>query len=213
MSARKILTYLFFLIFLLDALGVIFPDNINRMYTTYFPLPALLFLYFFSVKKLNWYFVMAIVFTYLGVIYFNTAAYYKMGLVFYAIGVFLYVIISLKHAAIISTKSIFIATIPFLIVYLVPLMLYADAVRVDIFNYIMLYVFFVGFFFLISSLIYINQRNKNNIWLLCSGVLFLISTIMHGYNMFFGYVRLLELGVVVTFILMHYAMYRYVIVE
>jgi hypothetical protein len=210
MSKQKILTYLYFIILLLDALGVLFPDVLNRKYITFFPLPILLILYFFSVKKINWYYVIALAFTFLGIVFFNAEAYFKTGLVSYALGVLFYVVIGLKQASIISVKSVCIATIPFLIIYLVPLLLYSDAVGGDVFNYIMLYVFFVGSFFLISSLIYINQKNTRNLWLLISGILFIVSTIMHGYNMFFEYITILRIGVIVTFLLMHYAMYKYV---
>lgn len=210
MSKQKILTYLYFVILFLDALAVLLPDILNRKYTTFLPLPILLILYVVSVKKMNWYYVTALVFTFLGVVFFSNRIYFKMGLIFYAIGVFLYVIISLKQAAVISVKSICIATIPFLVIYLVPLLLYSDAVQVDVFNYIMLYVFFVGFFFLISSLLYINQRNERNSWLFLSGIIFVVSTIIHGYNMFFEYLPEIRAGVVVTFLLMHFAMYKYV---
>lgn len=213
MSKRKIFTYLYFIILLLDAFGVFFPAIIDRRYTTFLPLPILLVLYLFSVKKVNWYYIIGLVFTFLGVIFFNIPKYSKLALVFYAIGVLFYVIIGLKQAAVISMKSIWIATIPFLIIYLVPLLLYSDAVGGDVFNYIILYVFFVGFFFLIASLIYINQNNKRNLWLLISGILFVVSTIIHGYNLFFGYVVIVTFFVIITFILMHYAMYRYVELE
>lgn len=213
MSKRKILTYLYFIFLILDVLGVIFPEIINRKYTTFLPLPVLLILYLVSVKKINWYYVIALGFTFLGIIFFHKRTYFEIGLVSYAIGVLFYVIISLKQAAVISIKSVCIAIVPFLIIYLVPLVLYSDAVGGDVFNYIMLYVFFVGFFFLISSLIYINQSNKRNLWLHISGIVFVVSTIIHGYNLFFGYLPEITIGVIVTFLFMHYAMYRYVELE
>ncbi|QHI34779.1 hypothetical protein IMCC3317_01230 [Kordia antarctica] len=213
MSKRKILTYLYFAFLFLDVFGVLFPAIIDRKYTTFLPLPVLLILYFVSVKRINWYYVIALVFTFLGVIFFYKRTYFEIGLVSYAAGVLFYVIISLKQATVISIKSVCIAIVPFLIIYLVPLILYSDAVGGDVFNYIMLYVFFVGFFFLISSLIYINQSNKRNLWLLISGMVFVVSTIMHGYNLFFGYVAEVKIGVIITFLLMHYAMYRYVELE
>jgi hypothetical protein len=213
MPNQKIFLYLYFIVSFLDTLGVFFPETLSRKYTTFFPLPILLCLYFFSVKKINWYYTVAVLFTFLGVIFFNTRMYFKIGILCYAIGVLFYVIISLKQAAVISAKSICIATIPFLIIYLVPLILYADAVGGEVFNYIILYAFFVGFFFLISTLVYINQKNERNLWLFSSGILFLISTIMHGYNMFFGHILALHFGVVATFLFMHFSMYKYVIKE
>ncbi len=210
MPKIKILTYLYFIILFLDAFGVLYPDIIDRKYTTFLPLPILLLLYIFSVLKINWLYVFALVATFLGIVFFNMQSYFKLALIFYGIGVCLYVIITLKSAIVIPIKSICIATIPFLVVYLVPLIYYSDAVQEDIFNYIIFYVFFVGLFFFISVLVYLNQRNKTNLWLLCSGVLFLISTIIHGYNLFFEYIALIRVGVVCTFLIMHYAMYRYV---
>ena len=211
MPKRKILLFLYFIIFFLDALGVLFPEWISRKYITFLPFPILTLLYIYSVKKINWFYMTALVCTFLGIVLFNTKAYFKEALIFYGIGVCFYVIVSLKTAKVIPIKSICIATVPFLIIYLVPLILYSDAVQIDIFNYIMFYVFFVGLFFFISTLVYINQRNKTNLWLLCSGVLFLISTIIHGYNLFFEYLTIIRVGVVVTFLTMHFAMYKYVI--
>lgn len=210
MPKRKTLLFLYFIVLFLDAFGVIFPEWVDRKYTTFLPLPILALLYVFSVKKINWLYITALLFTFLGIIFFNIQSYFKLALIFYGLGVCFYVIISLKTAAIISIKSICIATIPFLIVYLVPLIFYSDAVQGDIFNYIMFYVFFVGLFFFISTLVYINDRNKTNLWLFSSGVLFLISTIIHGYNLFFEYLTIVRVGVVFTFLIMHFAMYKYV---
>ncbi|WP_046745445.1 lysoplasmalogenase family protein [Kordia zhangzhouensis] len=213
MNKQTIVTYIYFFIMLLDVLGVFFPEVIQRRYTTFFPIPVLFLLYMVSVEKLNVYYSLALLSTFLGVVFFNIEAYFKLGLICYAMGVFLYIIITLRYVSIISTKSIFYATIPFLIVYLVPLMLYSHAVQGEIFNHIMLYVFCVGFFFLLGTLVYINQPNRSNLWLLYSGILFVISTIIHGYNMFFGYVALLQAGVITTFLLMHFAMYKHMTME
>jgi hypothetical protein len=161
----------------------------------------------------NWLYVIALVSTFLGVVFFNVDAFFELGLICYSMGVFFYVIISFKKANVISTKSVVIATIPFLILYLAPLILYSNAVQGDIFNYIILYSFFVGFFFFISTLIYINQRTSTNLWLFGSGILFLLSTVIHGYTMFFERMLILQFAVVSTFLLMHYAMFKYSIAQ
>lgn len=210
MPKIKILTYLYFIILFLDAFGVVFPDILHRKYTTFLPLPILLLLYLYSVKKINWLYITSLVATFLGIIFFNTKAYFKTALIFYGLGVFFYVIISLRSAIVIPIKSIGIATIPFLVVYLVPLIYYSEAMQTDIFNYIIFYVFFVGLFIFISSLVYLNQRNRTNLWLFCSGILFLISTVIHGYHLFFEKIMLIRVGIVCTFLMMHYAMYKYV---
>lgn len=211
MPKQILLTYLYFFLMIIDAFGVVFPDIIQRKYITFLPIPVLFILYLFSIKKVNWIYIAAIFFTFLGIIFFNTVSYFKIALIFYGIGVCLYVIISLKTAAVIPIKTIAIATIPFLIVYLVPLFFFYDAVQLDIFNYIMFYVFFVGLFFFIATLVYINQKNNTNLWLLCSGILFLISTTIHGYNLFFEYLTSIRVGIVITFLGMHFCMYKYVI--
>lgn len=210
MPKIKILTFLYFIILFLDAFGVIYPAIVDRKYTTFLPLPILLLLYLYSVKNMNWLYITSLIATFLGIILFNTQSYFKIALIFYGLGVFFYVIIALKSAVVIPIKSIFIATIPFLIVYLVPLLYYSDAMQGDTFNYIIFYVFFVGLFIFISSLVYLNRPNTTNLWLFCSGILFLISTVIHGYNLFFEYVVFIRVGVVCTFLTMHFAMYKYV---
>ncbi|WP_046757171.1 lysoplasmalogenase family protein [Kordia jejudonensis] len=210
MPKQKILLVLYFIVLALDAIGVVFPEWIDRKYTTFLPIPLLLILYVYTVKKMNWLYVTSLIFTMIAIIFFNMPSYFKLALVFYGIGLCFYVIIVLKKAVVIPVKTIVIATIPFLIVYLVPLFFYSDAVQTEIFNYIMFYVFFVGLFFFISTLVYINKPSKTNLWLLCSGILFLISTIIHGYNLFFEYVTTIRVGVVITFLIMHFAMYKYV---
>ncbi|WP_430413223.1 hypothetical protein [Kordia sp.] len=210
MPKRKILLLLYFTAIFLDVLGVLFPEWINRKYITFLPFPILILLYIHSVKNINWLYFFGLIATFLGIILFNTKAYFKLALIFYGLGVCMYVIVSLKTAKVIPIKSIAIAAVPFLIIYLVPLIFYSDAVQMDIFNYIIFYVFFVGLFFFVSTLVYINDQNTLNLWLLCSGILFLISTIIHGYNMFFEYLVSIRVGVVLTFLLMHFAMYKYV---
>jgi hypothetical protein len=213
MPTNKLLTYLYFFLLILDALGVIYPETIDRRYVTFLPLPVLIILYLYTAKKLNWWYVTALISTFLGIVFFNISSLFKVALIFYALGVCFYVIVTLKKAIIIPIRTIFLATIPFLIVYLVPLFLYYDAVRVEIFNYIMFYVFFVGLFFFISTLVYINQKNKVNLWLLSSGIVFLLSTIIHGYYLFFEKLVTIRVGIVITFLFMHYAMYRYTIAQ
>lgn len=213
MPRKKLLTYLYFSLLIIDALGIVYPDVLYRKYITFLPFPALFLLYVCSVKKVNWLYITSLIFTFLGIVFFNMKPYMNIALIFYGLGVCLYVVISLKSTVVIPIRSIFIATIPFLIIYLVPLILYYDAVQTDVFNYIMFYVFFVGLFFFISTLVYVSQRTTKNLWLLSSGVVFLISTIIHGYNMFFEPIITIRVGVVITFLFMHYAMYRYVTSE
>ncbi|MFK7746906.1 MAG: hypothetical protein AB8B65_00810 [Kordia sp.] len=211
MSKQKILTYLYFCLLILDLLGVIYPDAVDRTYTTFLPFPALIVLYFCSVKKVNWLYVASLLSTFLGIIFFNMETYRKPALIFYGIGVLIYVIIALKKAGEIPIRSIFIAAIPFLVIYLVPLFYYYDEVKMEIFNYILFYVFSVGLFFFISTLVYTTRQNKPNLWLLSSGIVFVISTTIHGQNLFFGYIMWVRAAVVLTFLYMHYAMYRYTI--
>lgn len=213
MSKQKLLTYLYLSLSVLDAIGVVYPEIIDRKYVTFLPFPVLILLYIYSVQKINWVYIIALISTFLGIIFFNIQSYFKIALIFYGIGVCLYVVTTLKKAVVIPIRTIIIATVPFLIVYLVPLIFYYDAVKIEIFNYILFYVFFVGLFFFISTLVYINQRNSTNLWLLSSGVVFLFSTIIHGYNLFFEYLTIIRVGVVITFLYMHYAMYRYIIAQ
>ncbi|WP_420573127.1 hypothetical protein [Kordia sp.] len=213
MSKQKILTYLYFFLALADALGVVFSDIIHRKYTTFLPVPVLFILYLYSVKKVNWLYIFSLIFTFIGIIFFNIQSYFNIALIFYALGVCLYVVISLKTAEVIPVKNIGIATIPFLIVYLVPFILYSDAVQSEVFNYIIFYVFFVGLFFFISILVYVNKQNTANLWLFSSGIVFLFSTIIHGYNIFFEFLVPIRVGVVITFLFMHYAMYRYTVLK
>ncbi len=213
MSKQKLLTYLYFTLLVLDALGVVYPEIIDRKYVTFLPFPVLILLYMYSVKKINWIYIIALLATFLGIIFFNIASYFKIALICYGVGVGLYVVTTFKKAVVIPIRSIFIATIPFLIVYLVPLIFYYDAVTIEIFNYILFYVFFVGLFFFISTLMYINQKSNANLWLMSSGIVFLISTIIHGYYRFIEPLLIIRVGIVVTFLFMHYAMYRYIIAE
>ena len=209
MSKQNPLTYLFVFLSILNAFGIIYPEIIDKNYVTFLPFPTLILLYLSSVKKVNVLYIISLISTFLGIVFFHAESYFKPSLIFYGIGVCLYVIISLK-TAVISIKSIFTATIPCLIVYLVPLFYYSDAVPVKIFNYIMFYVFFIGLFFFISTLMYINQRSTKNLWLLSSGIVFVISTILNGYILFDTYLVIIRVAIVFTFLFMHYAMYRYV---
>ncbi|WP_298514757.1 hypothetical protein [uncultured Kordia sp.] len=213
MSKQKPLTYLFVLLSILNALGIIFPEVIDKKLVTFLPFPVLILLYLFSVKKVNILYFISLLATFCGIVLFNTASYFEPSLIFYAIGVCLYVVIVLKTAVVISMRSILMTTIPFLIVYLVPLFYYYDSVQTDIFNYIMFYVFFVGLFFFVSGLVYVNQRNTKNLWLLNSGIVFLISTVIHGYYIFSEKLVSIRVAIVFTFLFMHYAMYRYIITK
>lgn len=213
MPKQKLLTYLYFLLLVLDALGVVFPETINRKYVTFLPFPILILLYLYSTKKVNSFYFTALIATFLGIIFFNIPTYFKLALICYGIGVCFYVVTVLKKALVIPIRTIGIAAIPFLIVYLVPLFYYYDDVQLENFNYILFYVFFVGLFFFISTLVYINQQNKTNLWLLSSGIVFLISTVIHGYYLFKKEFIFVRVGVVLTFLFMHYAMYRYTIAQ
>ncbi|AXG70960.1 hypothetical protein KORDIASMS9_03215 [Kordia sp. SMS9] len=213
MSKQKILTYLYFTLLVLDVFGIVYPEIIYRKYVTFLPFPILMLLYFVSLKKMNWLYTIALFSTFLGILFFKLSMHFKIALIFYGIGVCIYVVLALKTAIVIPTQTIFKATIPFLIVYLVPLFLYYEAVNFEIFNYILFYVFFVGLFVFISVLIYIHQQNRTNLWLFSSGIIFLISTIIHGYHLFIEQLDVLRVGIVITFLIMHYTMYRYVILQ
>ncbi|PTX59743.1 hypothetical protein C8N46_10853 [Kordia periserrulae] len=211
MNLQKILSYLYFSLMVLDALVIVFPNIIERQYITYLPLPVLMLLYFSSMKKINWMYVVALIATFAGIVAFKTVSHYKMALIFYTIGTLLYVMMTLKSTVEISIKTIFKVAIPFLFVYLVPLISYYDVIKMDIFNYILGYVFSVGLFFFISVLIYVHKRTKGNLWLLISGIVFAISTIITGYYLFKNQLIAIRVCIVFAFLFMHYAMYRHVI--
>lgn len=213
MNLQKILSVLYFSLMILDGLAIVYPNIIARQYITYLPLPVLMLLYFFSMKKINWNYTFALMATFVGIIFFKTVSYYKMALVFYTIGTLLYVIMTLKSTVEISIKTIFKAAIPFLFVYLVPLFSYYDVIKMDIFNYILAYVFSVGLLFFISVLIYVHKRTKANLWLLISGIVFAISTIINGYYLFKNQLITIRVCVIFAFLFMHYAMYRHVIFQ
>ena len=121
-----------------DALAIVFPNIIERQYITFLPLPVLIVLYFVSVKKINWWYLLALIATFAGILFFKTVSYNKLALIFYTIGTLLYISITLKSTVEIPIRTIFIAAIPFLFIYLIPLFSYYDVIQMDIFNHILI---------------------------------------------------------------------------
>ncbi len=214
MSLKKLLFILFIGSVVFDCIRILYPEYVYGSVSIYFPIPILMIMYLINCKKMNYMYVMALVFTCLGVVLVNKGGEvgFGIGIISYAIGVILYCIIIIPKLDNISTRSILYLSLPFLLVFLIPYIYYSDYI-VDSFLSVAFYVFSVGFFALSSILVYISSKTKTNSWLMYSGSIFIISTIVAGYGIFVNKTVSTSVFIVISFNAMHYCMGRYVLLN
>jgi uncharacterized membrane protein YhhN len=172
-----------------------------------------LFWYYYSnAKKLNKYFVLGLFFSFLGdILLLGTGEmYFVFGLLFFLIAHVFYIIIVLKIIQITKPKEFIIASVPFLLLFLVLMnVLYAGlgAIKIPV----IIYAITISFFGIVSLILYLQAKTKISMLLLVGVLTFITSDTILALNLFYKKQSFYPLLIMMTYVLAQYLICRFVL--
>ena len=210
---NKILPLIAFMLFcLIDFFGIYLDKQMMVNFAKPMLMITLFWYYYSNAKKLNKYFVLGLFFSFLGDILLLGAGemYFVFGLLFFLIAHVFYIIIVLKIIQITKPKEFIIASVPFLLLFLVLMnVLYAGlgAIKIPV----IIYAITISFFGIVSLILYLQAKIKISLLLLVGVLTFIASDIILALNLFYKKQSFYPLLIMMTYVLAQYLICRFVL--
>ena len=210
---NKILPLIAFMLFcLIDFFGIYLDKQMMVNFAKPMLMITLFWYYYSNAKKLNKYFVLGLFFSFLGDILLLGAGemYFVFGLLFFLIAHVFYIIIVLKIIQITKPKEFIIASVPFLLLFLVLMnVLYAGLGIMKI--PVIIYAVTISFFGIVSLILYLQAKIKISLLLLVGVLTFIASDIILALNLFYKKQSFYPLLIMMTYVLAQYLICRFVL--
>ena len=210
---NKILPLIAFMLFcLIDFFGIYLDKQMMVDFAKPMLMITLFWYYYSNAKKLNKYFVLGLFFSFLGdILLLGTGEmYFVFGLLFFLIAHVFYIIIVLKIIQITKPKEFIIASVPFLLLFLVLMnVLYAGlgAIKIPV----IIYAITISFFGIVSLILYLQAKTKISMLLLVGVLTFITSDTILALNLFYKKQSFYPLLIMMTYVLAQYLICRFVL--
>ena len=210
---NKILPLIAFMLFcLIDFFGIYLDKQMMVNFAKPMLMITLFWYYYSNAKKLNKYFVLGLFFSFLGdILLLGTGEmYFVFGLLFFLIAHVFYIIIVLKIIQITKPKEFIIASVPFLLLFLVLMnVLYAGLGSMKI--PVIIYAITISFFGIVSLILYLQAKTKISLLLLVGVLTFITSDTILALNLFYKKQSFYPLLIMMTYVLAQYLICRFVL--
>lgn len=210
---NKIIPLIAFMSFcLIDFFGIYLDKQMMINFAKPMLMITLFWYYYSNAKKLNKYFVLGLFFSFLGDILLLGvgAMYFVFGLLFFLIAHVFYIIMVLKIIQITKPKEFIIASVPFLLLFLVLMnVLYAGlgAIKIPV----IIYAITISFFGIVSLILYLQAKTKISMLLLVGVLTFITSDTILALNLFYKKQSFYPLLIMMTYVLAQYLICRFVL--
>ena len=210
---NKIVPLTAFMLFcLIDFFGIYLDKQMMVDFAKPMLMITLFWYYYSNAKKLNKYFVLGLFFSFLGDILLLGAGemYFVFGLLFFLIAHVFYIIMVLKIIQITKPKEFIIASVPFLLLFLVLMnVLYAGlgAIKIPV----IIYAITISFFGIVSLILYLQAKTKISMLLLVGVLTFITSDTILALNLFYKKQSFYPLLIMMTYVLAQYLICRFVL--
>jgi len=210
---NKIIPLIAFVLFsLIDFYGIYLEKQLMVNFAKPMLMITLFWYYYSNAKKLNKYFVLGLFFSFLGDILLLGAGemYFVFGLLFFLIAHVFYIIMVLKIIQITKPKEFIIASVPFLLLFLVLMnVLYAGLGSMKI--PVIIYAMTISFFGIVSLILYLQAKIKISLLLLVGVLTFITSDTILALNLFYKKQSFYPLLIMMTYVLAQYLICRFVL--
>lgn len=215
MKKREIAFLVFVLVSVLDVVGIIF--KIQTLILVFKPLIllSLINLYIIRVEKRNKWYILALVFCFLGdvsLINKEVKIYFITGLISFLIAHILFIKIILKRIKKVSLKKVINTFIPFLIIIGLLFLLLRDSLGKMQFP-VLIYGLIISLFVTVSLIANEQRRSTKSLYMLVGAIVFMTSDLLLAINKFYYSAAILEILVMPTYILAQYFIYRSMILR
>jgi len=211
---KKIAFLVFFLVSILDVIGIIFKiDSLTFVFKPFIIL-ALLFLYSQSVEFRNKWYATALIFCFFGDVFllYSGENVFKFGLGFFLIAHFLFIAVVVKRIKKVSVINSFKAIIPFSIALFLLLLLLKDSLK-DLFIPVIIYATTICIFGIVSFIDFLNTKSKTSLLMFLGAIVFIISDAVLSINKFYYEALILQVAVMVTYISAQYLIYSSMVLD
>ena len=210
---NKILPLIAFVLFcLIDFLGIYLDKQMMINFAKPMLMITLFWYYYSNTKTMNKFFVLGLFFSFLGdVLLLGTGeTYFIFGLLFFLIAHVFYIIMVLKILQKTKPKEFVIASIPFLLLFLVLInVLYAGLGSMKI--PVIVYAMTISFFGIVSLILYLQTKTKTSLLLVVGVLIFISSDTVLALNLFYEKQSLYPLLIMMTYVLAQYLICRFVL--
>ena len=214
MNKIKIAFVVFVLVSVLDIIGIIFKFPILVYAFKPLVLLSLLALYTYSVSNRNKWYILALVFSFLGDVFllFEGQLFFMIGLVSFLIAHILFIKIILSWLTKSSLFNITVAFIPFLITFSGLIYVLKDSLN-ELLIPVIIYGITISIFGVVSLLNYLNTKTTKALWMFFGALVFIISDSILAIHKFYFSKEILGILVMATYIVAQYLIYRSMILK
>lgn len=209
-TLTKIFSIIFFTVSILDIIGI--STNNNTLVYIFKPLiiPSLITLYAVSVEKKNKWYILALVFSFLGDVFLiDKDNLFLFGIASFLMSQILYIkIIAGQLKATTLVQKLF-AVSPFLI-YITILMIILKPNLGEFLIPVIIYGITISIFGIVSLLNYISAKSKIALILLTGAILFILSDSMIALNKFHETESFYGVAIMITYVLAQYLIFRFI---
>tara|TARA_R110002073_G_scaffold40547_5_gene115059 strand:- start:169854 stop:170519 length:666 start_codon:yes stop_codon:yes gene_type:complete len=205
-------TVLFFLVAVLDILGVVLDEKILRYVFKPLTIPVLVLVYVLSVKERNKTYLLALLFSLIAdvLILNDSDGYFILTIGFFLIMHLTYLIVLTNTIYDYNKKSLVLAVIPYSLVLISVLFFVYKNLSNFLFP-ILIYGFVVCSFGALSFYNYLEKRSTTALLLVFGSFFFIISNSMSAFGKFHLKNDELEIGIMLTYVVAQFLICQYVI--
>lgn len=205
----KLFTILFFMVSFLDILGVVLQHDLLQNIFKPMIILSLIALYFVSVTTKNYWYVLALAFSFLGdVLLLDKNDLFLIGIAAFLLTQLLYIKIIWKQIKRSTVSQKLIAVIPFLIYLFILLFILHDNLN-EFLIPVVVYGSAISVFGIVALLNYVVDKSENNRVLLFGAILFIASDSMIALNKFYQEKPFYGIAIMTTYVLAQYLIYLF----
>jgi uncharacterized membrane protein YhhN len=210
-NITKTLTLLFFTVSVIDIIGVALNNFLIQTIFKPMIIPSLIALYYFtSDKKNNWYLI-ALVFSFLGdVLLMDKNNLFLYGIVAFLLTQILYISIIVRQMQKPSNFHKYLYAFLF-VNYVVYLLTLLKPNLGDFFYPVLIYGITISVFGLVATLNYVSKRTRTALYLMLGALLFITSDSMIALNKFHVAQAFYPVAIMITYVLAQYLIYRFMV--
>lgn len=212
-SKRKIALLFFAAVSIVHVLGILLKHDSLQLITKPLLIPLLIVLYKLSVEKVNKWYIIALVFSFLGDVFLmDKGSYFIYGIASFLLTQLIYIRIVLGKLKPSKLIQKIIAIIPFSVFFIVLIGLLKDNLDA-LFYPVIIYGIAISIFGMVSLLKYLTDKSIGSLYLLLGAVIFISSDSMIALNQFYEPKPFYGLLIMITYIVAQYLIYRFMILE
>jgi len=211
MKHLKGLHILFFAVSILDIIGVLYAISILQTIFKPMIILSLIALYYFSVEKKNKWYLLALIFSFLGDVFLlDKNDLFIFGIASFLITQILYIVIIVRQMEKPTNfqKYLYAFLYANYVVYLLGLL---KPNLGALFYPVLIYGITIAIFALVATLNYVTKRTKISLVLMLGAILFIASDSMIALNKFHAIQEFYPVAIMLSYVLAQYLIFRFMV--